>query len=126
MGAIPPPWGVGGPAKRGRVGVTAESVSLRPPTLTLPARGIMHLTNNMTKGNDSLVSTAGAVEAGAPVEIGVTREMCDAGLMAAERHYIGDGRYNLTEDCLSEVYLAMHRVHLSPALPDDEKFRDVA
>jgi len=82
----------------------------------------MHLTNNLELGDDSPVADRAA---GAPVcEIEVTEGMCAAGLMAAAHGYYGDGRYALTDECLSKIYLAMHRARLLPSPLDRGKRGD--
>ena len=47
---------------------------------------------------------AGAPE---PNPIVVTPEMCAAAHMVLSEHYLGDGGYDLSDDVIAEVYLAM-------------------
>jgi hypothetical protein len=62
---------------------------------------------------------ADGIGAGAPAidsEIEVTSAMTDAGIEAAQEYYLGEGSYNLTEECLRKVYVAMAAARPAPVL----------
>jgi hypothetical protein len=70
----------------------------------------MHLTNNLDRSNNDLVSTVHADEAGAPDKIEVTSEMINAGRDVVERRWIdftGERGFLLWDEVLSDVFLAM-------------------
>ena len=68
----------------------------------------LHTQAELEIGSAGLAGSVGAAGTGAPeAELEVTPEMIDAGHRALDGHYLGNGRFDLTNPTLVALFRAM-------------------